>query len=491
MQRGIKRLALCVLAASLCACHPPNQAGAPTKEGTKDQPKSPKTTTKASVQGDPFVSDVPLVQAQYLSPAFWLRPGMDKVLMSADEITAYNQNSIAIDDTLTDLSTLPDTLDADALEARIRSISNIPKYKRIYADGAPVSEDDFARYEAMLNLEAIKPENAVRFALVVKRTSIRTYPTDDTVFSHDADNRDIDRFQESALFPGDAVAVLHTSTDGAWALVQSYNYIAWAPLESLAIGPRDTVLDYGQGDNFLMITGAKVHAVYNPDVPAVSELQLDMGIRLPLSRPQKLANDLYGQNPYLSHMVILPVRTDDGGLEFAHALINRNKDVHIGYLPYTEANIVKQGFKFLGERYGWGHRYNGRDCTGFVSEVYKTFGLKLPRNSGDQAKSNIGLNMRYGQDDDPDLLLKLRTKRLKSAKVGDLVYIPGHVLMIIGQQDGQPFALHDVTGLGYLKPDGTFYKGTLNQVSLTPVLPLRTSNERSYLEKITTIKALR
>ena len=198
------------------------------------------------------------------------------------------------------MSANPDTLSKADLLARIRSISNIPKYKRIYTDGTALGDAEFAAYETALNLDAIDDTNPVRFALTVRRTSIRTYPTPDLLFSHDAGDRDIERFQESVLFPGDAVAVLHESTDGKWALIQSYNYIAWAPLEDIAIGSRTQVFGYADTDKFLVITGDKVATVYNPEAPGVSELQLDMGIKLPLSRPKELQNNLYGQNPYLS-----------------------------------------------------------------------------------------------------------------------------------------------------------------------------------------------
>ena len=49
--------------------------------------------------------------------------------------------------------------------------------------------------------------------------------------------------------------------------------------------------------------------------------------------------------------------------------------------------MLHQSFKFLGERYGWGHSYNARDCSGFVSEVYRSFGVQLPRNTRDQGVS--------------------------------------------------------------------------------------------------------
>jgi len=234
------------------------------------------------------------------------------------------------------------------------------------------------------------------------------------------------------------------------------------------------------------VTGDKVHTTFNPEVPEVSEVQLDMGVRLPLDRPQEFQHNLYGQNPYLSHMVKLPVRRADGNLAFRHALIARNKDVSIGYLPFTEENIIRQAFKFLGERYGWGHRYNGRDCTGFVSEVYKTFGILLPRNSGDQAGSAIGDNIRFDDSTPRDA----KHAVLRKSRVGDLVYMPGHVMMILGQSDGQPFVIHDVSGLGYLRGE-EIYKGALNGVSITPIIPLQTNPDRTYVDTISTIKSIR
>ena len=402
-----------------------------------------------------------------------------------------NQKSIASEASLYDVQAQPSTLSGDSLRALIRSISKVSKYPRIYTDKTPVKKSDFARYEAMLNLGALKTKNPVRFALTVRRTDIRTYPTFDLLFSEGAKDRDIERFQESGLFPGDALAVYHESTDGKWALVSSYNYIAWVPLENIAIGTREDVFSYANSEKFLVVTGDKITTVYNPIEPRVSQVQLDMGVKVPLSRPKNLAHNLYGQNPYLSHMVLLPVRNDAGALAFKHALIRRKEDVSIGYLPFTQENIIKQSFKFLGERYGWGHRFNGRDCTGFVSEIYKSFGIKLPRNSGDQGRSGIGINTRYAKDAPKEKTTLKKIKRLANGKPGDLIYIPGHVLMLLGQSDGQAFVIHDVHGLGYLKPDGSLYKGTLNGVSVTPMLPLRSNKDHTYLDTATTIKTIK
>jgi len=441
----------------------------------------------ATAPADPFVSDVIGVTEKHLSPEYWTKASSGaEILMTPSEIRAFNTANIAAGKTLYDLASLPRTLSKDELVARIRSISNIPAYPRIFTDGTAVTPDDFARYEANLNLEAIKDENPLRFALAVRRAPLRTYPTSELLFSAGADNRDIERFQESALFPADVAVVLHESADGFWYLVQSDNYIAWARKKDIAIGNRAAILAYKAAKNFLVVTGDKVHTTFNPEVPEVSEVQLDMGVRLPLDRPQEFQHNLYGQNPYLSHMVKLPVRRADGNLAFRHALIARNKDVSIGYLPFTEENIIRQAFKFLGERYGWGHRYNGRDCTGFVSEVYKTFGILLPRNSGDQAGSAIGDNIRFDDSTPRDA----KHAVLRKSRVGDLVYMPGHVMMILGQSDGQPFVIHDVSGLGYLRGE-EIYKGALNGVSITPIIPLQTNPDRTYVDTISTIKSIR
>ena len=86
-------------------------------------------------------------------------------------------------------------------------------------------------------------------------------------------------------------------------------------------------------------------------------------------------------------MIQLPLRRDDGSLAFTPALLQKRMDTNSDYLPLTRANLLRQAFKFLGERYGWGHSYDARDCSGFVSDVYRSMGVQMPRNTRDQSLS--------------------------------------------------------------------------------------------------------
>lgn len=435
-----------------------------------------------------FASDVIGIEDAFLTPKYWIERAQDGAsqLLSGPGIARLNEQSFATSDTLVVLDDYPGELGAEQLLTLVEKISRRATSDRFYAGGALLTDADYARYEAYLNLDAIRESNPVRFGLVVRRSDMRTYPTSDRIFKTEA-HSDLDRFQESALFPADAVAILHTSADGEWLLVQSYNYLAWVQSTAIAVGNREMIFEYKERPDFVVMTGNKVITTYNPHVPEISELQLDMGIRLPLARAEDVSNNLHGQNPYASYVVELPVRNAAGELRLEPALIARSADVSTGYLPYTRENLISQSFKFLGERYGWGHSYNARDCSGFVAEIYKSFGVFLPRNSGDQSSSAIGRNSRFDGDEQTSSKLE----ELRSLDIGSLIFIPGHVMMYIGEVDGEPYVIHDVAGLNYTSAAGEFYSGVLSGVSVTPLLPLGFSEDKSYVDSIKNIKEIK
>jgi cell wall-associated NlpC family hydrolase len=317
--------------------------------------------------------------------------------------------------------------------------------------------------------------------MAARRAMLRTFPTTLRVFSSD-DDGDIDRFQESALFPGAAVAIVHASADGKWLFVVSERYAAWVEADAIAEGARDAVLGYGAKAPYRVITDAKPRTVFTREEPRVSELQLDMGVRVPLAAPP-YDKPVNGQFPYTSWVLELPVRNADGSLAFAPALLQRNQGSAGDFLPLTRGNILRQAFKFLGERYGWGHSYNGRDCSGFVSDVYHSMGVQMPRNTSDQSVSPAFQRTHFEAGDSREK----RMAAVAALDVGDLIYIPGHVMMFAGRIDGEPYVIHDTSGGSFPGADGQPRSLHLNGVSLTPLLPLRFGKDHDYVDRITNI----
>jgi len=457
-------LALCLLAAPAFAqAAPPPDPGAPL----------------------PYV--IGLHEA-YLTPQYWAArlDNADAPILDRAQIDAQNARMRSQDAHIQDIAALPAQLTAAQVRSSITALSSWPT-RALYDDqGQPIAAAMRASIEANLGLQAIAAQAAPQYGLVVKRAALRTFPTRQRVFSSTGDT-DIDRFQESALFPGDKVAVVHRSADGRWLFVHSERYSAWIEAESVATGDKASVLGYGAQGPYRIVTGAVAHTAFTPEEPRVSRLQLDMGVRLPVLADWPAATPVNGQQAHAAWVVQLPVRDADGQLKLVPALLPRSQDTAGEYLALTPRLLLQQAFKFLGERYGWGHDYDTRDCSGFVSEIHRSFGVLLPRNTSAQAVSpaldRLPFTDKVGK--------AARDRAVTDLQVGDLVYIPGHVMMAIGHVDGRTWVIHDTAGGSWFGADGKRVQAHLNGVSVTPLEPMMASDTVRYIDRITNIQRLR
>jgi len=423
-----------------------------------------------------------------LRPEFWIARDSHskKVVLDSHAIAAQNARLIQLDPTVHDLEKFPATLTATDVRSWIGKLSQQPDEDLYDAEGRKFDKSQLDALMQSMALESVPESQRTRFGLVVKRADLRTFPTPQSAYDS-AEDRNIDRFQESALFPGTPVVIAHESRDGRWYFVLSPLYGAWVEKSYIAEGAASDVFGYTRKTPYLVVTGATAKTVYTPSQPGVSELQLDMGVRVPIMADWPPNQPVNGQGPYTAHVIELPERAADGSLRFSPALLPKTFDVSGDYLPLTRANVLRQGFKFLGERYGWGHSYNARDCSGFVSEVYRSFGVQLPRNSRDQANSPALNRIVFTEADDHERRMAV----VSTLEVGDLVYIPGHVMMVIGHENGMPYVIHDTTGISYRDGAGQVNRVVLNGVSVTPLTPLLFARKDSFVDHITSIRRVR
>ena len=92
----------------------------------------------------------------------------------------------------------------------------------------------------------------MRYGVTVRRANLRNLPTGEGLFFY-ASDRNFDALQETALDPGEAVAILHTSTNGYFYYVQAYNYRGWLSKFDVAETDRSTWLRYAEPKNFLTV----------------------------------------------------------------------------------------------------------------------------------------------------------------------------------------------------------------------------------------------
>lgn len=403
-------------------------------------------------------------------------------LLSSQQIDAINQKLRETEPSYTDIKILPKQMPASQIRERINRLSKRPVKKLYDQYGVLLSEQNIDLILGNVNLHSLSGNQTVNFGLIVKRTALRTFPTDLRVFKQPGDT-DIDRFQESAIFPGTPVAILNKSADQQWLFVVSELYSAWVKSDDVALGSREEMIAYMQSTPRVLITDIQARTAFTPERPEVSNVALDMGVSLPWLKQWPIADAVNGQGSLASYVISLPIRGKDNRIKIIPALLPRKYDVSEHYLPVSKMDLILQSFKFLGERYGWGHDYGARDCSGFVSEVYRSMGLLLPRNTSDQERS-----LAYDREPFAATLSRdQRIEKIKRTRIGDLIYIPGHVMMVIGHDNYGPWVIHDSHATGFIQY-GYYYSVPTNGVAITPILSMAFSAEKTYIEAVTSIQ---
>ncbi|MGN6482673.1 SH3 domain-containing protein, partial [Luteibacter sp.] len=177
-----------------------------------------------------------------LDPAFWVsRAGAaDSVVFDTRAIAAINDKVMRLDPSMHDIRHLGATLPRDRVKGWVAKLTSKPSKTLYDVEGKEVPAATIDAVMANARIEGIPASVTPRYGMAVRRSALRGFPTDLRVFSH-ADDTDIDRFQESTLFPGDPLVVVHTSQDGKWAFVVSPRYAAWMHADDIALGDAQAI----------------------------------------------------------------------------------------------------------------------------------------------------------------------------------------------------------------------------------------------------------
>jgi hypothetical protein len=84
-----------------------------------------------------------------------------------------------------------------------------------------------------------------------------------------------------------------------------------------------------------------------------------------------------------------------------------------------------------------------------------------------------------------------RVAELKRLQAGDLVFVPGHVMMVLGQTREGPWVIHDTHQPHVKSSDGVLRPLPANGVVVTPLLPLHFGDDGDLLDAITAIQRIR
>ena len=74
--------------------------------------------------------------------------------------------------------------------------------------------------------------------------------------------------------------------------------------------------------------------------------------------------------------------------------------------------------------------FSSRDCASLVMDVYRTMGIKLPRNSGEQGKFAVGNFYEMPEN----MSIADREKLLDALTPGTALYMSGHAMIYLGTE---------------------------------------------------------
>lgn len=372
-------------------------------------------------------------------------PRGERLLLKGDEIAAVNEEMRRRTATLTDLMTAPTAYSGEEIRRHIMEVQAIGSFDaetvpELYAGGKKLTQPAYEA--AKKNCDAVLPSRvSVRYGVVVRRADLRLLPVADGWFESPSDVH-YDALQATAVDPAEPVLVLSQSGDGRFFFCVLRHYSGWLSAAALAFTDRATWEQYAAPEDFAVVTAPQL-------LQEAEETQrYQMGARIPLSAGGNL---------------LLPARTAKGQLRICPRAAVFDGDLHHGYLPCTENQFVRQGFRFLGAPYGWGGLENSVDCSAFTGDIYRSMGIELPRDADVQGDALPYRAVPEGTMEDRCVLLR-------QFPAGTLLTTPTHVLMYLGADDaGTPCVLQAMSSY-YTFDDGKRQKHYLRRVIASTVL---------------------
>ena len=325
-----------------------------------------------------------------------------------------------------------------------------------------------ATYKHWIHNANYTQKNRVRRkAITTERTNVRALPTS-TPFYLDprrvGEGFPFNYNQNSALHINVPLFVSHFSKDKKWAFVRASYAFGWVKVSDIAFVDEKFIRQFKNGKYAMTIKDDL--RLYDEKGKAVSFVKL--GTLFPVAKDGKhyLAAK-HGKN---------------GKAQIEKVVVQNPKIIARKPLPFTPQNVAKVAKEFYNEPYGWGGSYGCRDCSATTRDFLGVFGIFLRRNSSKQAKDGQAIPIKG---------IPKQAKKKKIIREADpfrsLLYVPGHIVLYLGEYKGEPVIMH--TYWGIRKKDGSkLVTGRTIITSTEPGKERRDTKESSRL--INTLKTI-
>lgn len=410
------------------------------------------------------------------SPGYWVSklPDPDKVILNAKEVEAVNARTNGKSIYLTDIQHFPSKIyRKNASSVYTRLVSIFSKYYDGSSD-KPVGREYFSKMDKNIDYEAFGSTVNVRFAMTVSYAELRALPSYEPLFSS-LDTLDLDRMQVTQLDLASPVAVLYETKDKQWFYVASEIASGWIHNDTIAFCGQPVIKDYKKWDRHAVIISPKADIYTNEEMTDFFDY-VNMGTALPIAA---IKGDIAE--------IRIPRTKKDKTLGFQKAYVSIS-DISVGYMKYTQRNVIQQAFKHMNSPYGWGGMNGEQDCSSFIRQIFACFGIKLPRNSTGQIQS-AGVFAGKFEKGEAEYIRMQRI--LQNGVPGiTLLYFPGHIMLYVGSEGVNPYIIHSIWGYGE-ETENESKTYLINRVAITSMNVGEASKKGSLLQRVSMMKILK
>ncbi len=447
---------MCVVAAGLFVCSCAGKAA--PEAGTARKPEA--VEPEVVIRGPELLSEIALDVPQRIAQAVSVS---DRQLLAPAEQTALYRS--ALERFFAPWRQIRASLSATEISWAVRSLGS----KQGYAENLqPYPQDRWVHVVALQDL-ANYPSMS-RPAITVRNTALRALPSTRPFFldpSRPGEGFPFDYFQNTALWMGTPVFITHASLDRAWYYVETAFVNGWLRSEDVALADKRFCTQYESSD---------MVALRRDEVSLLGQGmflgQTHIGAMFPLHRRSGHA-----------FTVRVPVRTGSGQARMIPAEVGYPQ-ASLMPLPFTSRVVAELADAMFGQLYGWGGMFENRDCSSSMRDLFLPFGIWLPRNSAQQARTGGEHISLEGMD----VRSKLSVIRARGVPFASLIWLPGHIGLYLGTDDlGEPLMLHNLWGVRTTLPDGGEGRAVIGRLVIST---LRPGEERedvrrgAFLEKV-------
>lgn len=365
------------------------------------------------------------ISGERVMPGYWIARSRnpDTVLFEPQQLYKVNQEIMRKGGALTELEMFPEKVSGEDIHRKM--LLAMKEYSgweapKLFKNGQLLSWDDWKALRDNCGYETPIDEQEVLYGVSIMRTNIHPLPTNDHLFATPQfPSRDC--MYGGVLNPAEAVAVLAVSKDRRFYFVQTKSSMGWVDGGSVALTSREIWTDYAAPWSYLVVTSDHK----NITIDGIAK-DFQMGARIPVVVDEGI-------------MVQIMLPSVENGI-----MVNRNMKVaiddtvHMGPLPYSRANLIRQAFRFLGKPYNWDGTSSISVTDAYlVTAIYRSFGIELPQTLNEQERAMSILSPVWGMDEAG------RYAALLGVQPGALLFQQGHVMFYLGRDgNGDPTVIH-------------------------------------------------